>query len=86
MLKMSQKEKRQEIDIGASMNQVSPVSYWYKQGHFKNDEEAQGAFTLAYQQGLDGMGKSIEEWMGLSSKEFNAWMRNRELPRKSRNG
>jgi len=78
---MTQKEKRQGIEVGPSWRQVSPVSFWYKNGHFSNEEEAMGAFKLAYQQGLDGMGRSIQEWMGLSEKEFDNWMRNNSLPR-----
>lgn len=82
---MTQKEKRQGVDIGPNMGQVSPVSYWYKYGHFKNEDEARGAFFLAYRQGLDGMGKSIQEWMGLSKAEFDAWMRDNALPKLSKN-
>lgn len=82
---MTQKKIRHGIDVGPAMNQVSPVSYWYKNGYFESDEEAHGAFRLAYQQGLDGMGNSIAEWMGLSNEEYNAWMRNYELPRQSKN-
>lgn len=81
---MTQKEKRRGIDVGPHMNQVSSVAYWYKQGHFSNEDEAMGAFRLAYQQGLDGMGKSIQEWMGLSKEEFGAWMRNNALPKLSK--
>lgn len=78
---MSPKEKRQGLDVGSKMNQVSPVSYWYKHGHFKNEDEARGAFRLAYLQGMDGMGKSTQEWMGLSEVEFDAWMRDDALPK-----
>lgn len=77
---MSQKDMKRGIEVGPEFSQVSPVAYWYKNGHFKNDDEARGAFRLAYQQGMDGMGKSIQEWMGLSEKEFNAWMSNDSLP------
>jgi len=83
---MTQREKRQGVKVGPGMFEVSPVSYWYKNDHFNNDDEARGAFMLAYQQGLDGMGKSIQEWMGLSSDEYEAWMRNDELPKKRKNG
>lgn len=55
--------------------------YWHRHGHFKNDDEARGAFRLAYQQGLDGMGASIREWMGMSEAEFDAWMRDDSLPK-----
>jgi hypothetical protein len=54
--------------------------YWYTHGHFKNEDEAMGAFKLAYQQGLDGMGKSISAWMGLSADQYDAWMRDGSLP------
>ncbi len=77
---MTQKENRRGINVGPQMNQVSPVAYWQKHGHFKNEDEVRGVFRLAYQQGLDGMGQSIQEWMGLSVEEFDAWMRNDELP------
>lgn len=62
------------------MSQVSPVAYWYKHGHFKNEEQARGAFELAYQQGMDGMGTSVAQWMGLTDSEFDAWMRDGMLP------
>ena len=62
------------------MGDVSPAAYWYHAGKFANDDEARGAFKLAYQQGLDGMGKSIAEWMGMSAAEYEAWMRDESLP------
>lgn len=62
------------------MTDVSPVSYWYKAGHFRSEEEARGAFRLAYQQAMDGMGVSVQEWMGLSVEQFSAWMSKGELP------
>jgi len=76
----TQKDHRRQIDVGSNMRQVSLVSYWYKSGHFKNEDEARGAFRLAYQQGLDGMGNSISEWMGLTSEQYDAWMRDGSLP------
>lgn len=76
----TQKERRQGIDVGPGMFQVSPVAWWYRNGHFRNDEEAQGAFKLAHQQGLDGMGSSIHEWMGLTPEEYAAWYRDDTLP------
>lgn len=78
----SQKDHRQSIDVGPTLEQVSPPTYWYKHGHFKNDDEARGAFRLAYQQGLDGMGKSIAGWMGLTTAQYDSWMRNEALPPK----
>lgn len=79
---MREAENRRSINVGPKMSQVSPVVYWYRGGHFKNDDEARGAFRLAHQQGLDGMGKSIQEWMGLTEEEFNRWMRDDALPSK----
>ena len=76
----TQREHRQEIDVGSGMHQVSPVMYWYKNKHFKNDEEARGAFKFAYQQGLDGLGQSISEWMGMTPEQYEAWMRDEALP------
>lgn len=78
---MTQKDKRQGIDIGSAIGQVSPVTYWYKSGYFQNEDEARGAFRLAYQQGLDGMGESIAKWMGLTSEEYDVWMRTEALPK-----
>lgn len=73
-------DPRQRINIGPTFGQVSPVAYWWKHGQFKSEEEARGAFRLAYQQGMDGMGPSVREWMGLTEKQFDAWMRSDELP------
>ena len=44
--------ERQKVEVGSRLNQVSPVMYWYKHGHFKSEGEARGAFRLAYQQGM----------------------------------
>ena len=76
----SQRENKQGIDVGSGFHQVSPVAYWHRNRHFKNEDEARGAFALAYQQGLDGMGKSISKWMGLSDTDFNSWMKDGSLP------
>ena len=83
---MKETEKRRSIKVGDDISSVSTVAYWYKHGHFTSEEEAQGAFKLAYQQGLDGMGKSIQEWMGLTDTEFDAWMRYDSLPTKKHVG
>lgn len=72
--------ERQKIEVGAGMSQVSPVMYWYKHGQFKNDEEARGAFRLAYHQGMDGMGPSPRQWMGLTEQQFSSWITNEALP------
>lgn len=58
----------------------SSVAFWYRNEQFKNEDEARGAFRLAYQQGMDGMGKSVQDWMGLTKEEFDAWMRSDALP------
>ena len=75
-----QKTYRRQIDAGPRIEQVSSVVYWYENHYFKNDDEARGAFRLAYQQGLDGLGKSIAAWMGLTSEQYDAWMRDNALP------
>lgn len=51
-----------------------------REGHFDSDDKARGAFELAYQQGLDGMGTSIAAWMGLTEAELDAWVRQGRLP------
>lgn len=79
----NQRDIKSKISVGPGMNQVSPASYWYKQGHFRNEDEARGAFKLAYQQGMDGMGKSVQEWMGMTTEEFDLFMRHDSIPRKS---
>ena len=78
----NQRDIKRKIAVGHRMNQVSPASYWYKHGHFKNKDEARGAFKLAYQQGMDGMGKSVQEWMGMTAEEFNLFMRHDAIPKK----
>lgn len=70
--------------MGLAAKHVSTVTFWYRKRHFQSDDEARGAFLLAYQQGLDGMGNSIPEWMGLTSEEYDAWVRRHELPPKSK--
>ena len=74
---------RKKIDVDHRMKQVSPALYWYKHGYFKNEDEARGAFKLAYQQGMDGMGKSVQKWMGMTAEEFDLFMRHDSIPRKS---
>lgn len=78
--KVTQKQMRQGINVGSGLLAVSPVAYWYKHGHFDSEAEARGAFKLAYQQAMDGMGKSIHEWMGLTEAQYDAWMRDGALP------
>ncbi len=79
---MDQKMMRRRVDVSNSINGVTTVGSWYKAGHFDNDEQALGAFKLAYQQGLDSMGESISAWMGLNEDEFAEWMKNDTLPKK----
>ena len=80
---MNQRDVRRKVAVGPGMHQVSSASYWYKYGHFKNEDEARGAFKLAYQQGLDGMGAGIREWMGLTEEEFGRFISNDAIPKKS---
>ncbi len=79
---MNQRGMKQNIEIGGWG--VSTAKFWQKNGHFKNEDEARGAFRLAYQQGLDGMGKSIAEWMGLTSEEFDLWMKRESVPKRKK--
>ena len=60
----------------------STVTEWYRAGHFCSEEEAMGAFKLAYQQAIDGIGIGPEDWMGMSSEEYSFWMTNDQLPSK----
>ncbi len=80
----TQKTHRRSIDVGPGMTQVSTARYWLDGHHFRNEDEALGAFRLAYQQGMDGMGASVREWMGLSAEEYDAWMRNNAVPKPRR--
>jgi hypothetical protein len=59
---------------------VTNVTEWYEFGLFANDDEARGAFKLAYHQGLDGLGTSTQQWLGLDEHEFDAYMRSGQLP------
>ena len=82
--RITQATYRRGVDVGPGRTQVRPVAYWYKQGHFASEAEAHGAFKLACQQGLDGMGTSIAAWMGLTPEQFNDWMRSDALPPRNR--
>jgi len=69
------------VDQGNLFNSITSVRKWFKAGLFANRDEALGAFKLAHQQALDGLGPSHHEWMGFTSeKEFHAWMRDETLP------
>src|SRR5687767_10535649 len=76
----TQAEHKQAIKVGPRIGEVSSAMYWYEGGHFDNEDEARGAFKLAYQQGLDGMGESEREWMGMTAAQSGAWRRSRALP------
>lgn len=77
---MNQKEIRSKVDVGPNIGQVSTAMYWYRAGKFDNDDQARGAFELAHQQAMDGMGASPAAWMGMTEDEYNAWMRDGTLP------
>ena len=79
---VTQAEKRRGIDVGPRMGQVSTAMSWYKGNHFASEDEARGAFRLAYQQGMDGMGTSVQDWMGLTDAQFDDWMRGEVLPKR----
>lgn len=76
----TQADIRKSVDVGPTLAQVSPARYWHDSGFFRNEDEARGAFFLAYQQGKDGMGASVPDWMGLTDDEYSAWMRNGAIP------
>lgn len=76
----SQREHRRRIHIDDGMGSVMSAGVWWREGHFDSEEEARGAFKLAYQQGMDGMSSSVAAWMGLTEAEFDAWMRHGSLP------
>lgn len=80
MTASTQRQMRQGIVVDGGLRDVTSVTAWYRAGHFKSSEAAKGAFELAYQQAMDGMGKSIQSWMGMTEAEFNEWMRNKALP------
>ena len=68
------------VKVDGGFLDVSSARFWWEAEHFDSSAEARGAFKLAYQQGMDGMGRSPREWMGLDEKAFDAWMRNGALP------
>ncbi|CAN7747843.1 hypothetical protein [Duganella sp. LjRoot269] len=80
MTKTTQRQMRQGIVVDGGLRDVTSVTSWYRAGHFKSTEAASGAFELAYQQAMDGMGKSISAWMGMTESEFDVWMRHKTLP------
>lgn len=46
---------------------VMTVGAWFRGEHFENEEQAKGAFELAYQQWLDGLGFNLSnvEYLGV---------------------
>lgn len=80
MAKVTQREMRKGIDVDGGFTSVVSVTGLYRGGFFRTEEAAMGAFNLACQQGLDGMGKSVGEWMGLTEAEYDNWMRDKALP------
>ena len=73
---------RRSVEVGPGFDKVTPVSWWYRSGTFKGDDEARGAFRLAYVQALDGMGSGIAQWMGLTEPEVAQWIHHERLPGK----
>ena len=77
--------KRSKTGAKKQSVEINSVGAWYRQGLFKTDQEAQGAFRLARAQYQDGLGEhSCHEWMGLTEPEFNAWMSDDTLPNRGR--
>lgn len=75
-----QSRLRQAVVVGDGFDGVSSAMRWWRSGHFDSPAEARGAFKLAHQQALDGMGEGGAHWMGLSKAEFDDWMRSGKLP------
>jgi hypothetical protein len=67
----NQTTTRRGVEVGPGFDKVTPVSWWYRNGTFKGDDEARGAFRLAYVQALDGMGSGIAQWMGSPSLRWH---------------
>lgn len=80
MTKITQRQMRQGIAVDDGLTSVVSVTSLYRADFFRTEEAAMGAFQLACQQGLDGMGKSIGEWMGMTEAEYDNWMRDKALP------
>lgn len=76
------KFKRSYLNMPDKNHNQTTVTEMYRCGHFSSEEEAMGAFKLSYQQAIDGIGISVEDWMGLSQMEYSAWMRSDQLPSK----
>ncbi len=65
-----------------SKHNLPTVTEWYRAGHFANEAQAMGAFKLAHQQAVDGMGANPADWMGMDPTEYRAWLERDELPPK----
>jgi len=76
----TQRDHRRLVEAGAKPGRVVPVGLWHRDGHFCSEAEAHGAFKLAYQQAVDGLGSSTAGWMGISQGELDAWLRHGTLP------
>lgn len=79
---ITQREMRQGVAVDGGLTDIMSVTSWYRADHFKTAEAAAGAFELAYQQGMDGMGRSVASWMGMTDAEYDEWIRNGTLPPK----
>lgn len=84
MVKRKLEQKGRKATSGVNLKNVMTAASWLRHQGFKNEDEARGAFRLAYYQWLDGVGDSPEEWMGLNSEEFRAWMKDDSLPRRAK--
>ncbi len=83
MRKPTQRDHRRGVDVdGTELTTVSSAGAWYRCGRFNNDDEARGAFRLAYEQAMDGMGESVAKWMGITEQELAAWRHDETLPKK----
>lgn len=74
--------KGRKTSFFEAMNTLSTVTDWYRANHFRNEDEARGAFELAWQQYMDGCGLSAAQWLGMTAEELDGWVRNGTLPPK----
>jgi hypothetical protein len=64
---------------------VSRLTDWARTPNlFENDEQVKGALTLAYQQYMDGMGRDLQHWVGITDQEFRQWRDTGQLPNRLR--
>lgn len=57
------------------MSQVSPAKYWIGTSFLDTPEKVIGALWLAHQQYMDGLGKSEDEWTGLTTEQLYKFFR-----------